>query len=198
MRILISVIPESIVTKYKLVLLMHHDHVYVEICKGMYGLPHAGQIANDCLTTFLAPHGYIPMLITPGLWKHINSDLVFALVVNDFSIKYTNKKTNAEHLMQTLQQLYSVSQDWTGAHCCGLTIEWDYPHHTFDISIPGFIECTLQHFRHLPPTCPQHSPHAWQKPTYGAAIQYAPTPDNAPALDAKDTKHVQEVWCKKS
>jgi hypothetical protein len=95
--------------------------------------------------------------------------------------------------MQTLQQLYAVSEDLTGARYCGLTIEWDYPNHTVDISIPGYIECTLQCFCHPPPTHPQHSPHAWQKPTYSAAIQYAPAPDTMAALDAKDTKHVQEV-----
>jgi hypothetical protein len=76
-----------------------------------------------------------------------------------------------------------------------LTIDWDYPNHTIDISIPGYIECepTLQHFQHLPPTCPQHLPHAWQKPTNGAKTQYAPEPDTSLAPDTKDTKHVQEV-----
>jgi hypothetical protein len=192
MRIPIFVIPESIMTEYKLEPLMHCDHVYVDICKGMYGLLHAGRIANDHLTAFLAPHSYTPMPITPGLWKHNKSDLVFALVVDDFGIKYT-KKTNAEHLMNTLQQLYSVSQDWTGAHYCGLTIEWDYPNCTVDISISGYIECTLQCFCHPPPTHPQHSLHAWQKPTNGAAIQYALAPNNTPALDVQDTKHMQEV-----
>jgi hypothetical protein len=192
MRIPVSVIPDSIINEYKLLPLVHRDHVYVEIRKGMYGLPQAGRIANDRLTEFLAPHGYTPMPITPGLWKDTTSDLVFALVVDDFGVKYTNKH-DAERLMHTLQQQYSVSEDWTGARYCGLTIEWDYLNRTVDISIPGYIERTLQRFQHPPPTRPQHSPHAWQKPTYGAAIQYAPTPDTTAALDAKDTKHVQEV-----
>jgi hypothetical protein len=39
MQIPISVIPESIMTEYKLLPLMHCDHVYVEIREGMYGLP---------------------------------------------------------------------------------------------------------------------------------------------------------------
>jgi hypothetical protein len=131
--------------------------------------------------------------ITPGLWKDTTSDLVFALVVDDFRVRYTSKH-DAECLMQTLQQLYSVSKDWTGARYCGLTLEWDYLHCTVDISIPGYyIESTLQLFQHPPPTGPQHSPHAWQKPMYGAAIQYAPAPDTMAALDAKDMKHVQEV-----
>ena len=133
------------------------------------------------------------MLITPGrLWKDTTSNLVFALVVDDFGVKYTSKH-DAERLMHTLQQLYSMSEDWTGARYCGLTLEWDYLNRTVDISIPGYIERTLQCFQHPPPTQPQHSPHAWQKPTYGATIQYAPAPDTTAPLDAKDTKHVQEV-----
>jgi hypothetical protein len=88
MQIPISVIPDSIMTKYKLLPLMHHDHVYVEIRKGMYGLPQAGWIANNCLTAFHAPHGYsTPMPITPGFWKETTSDLVVALVVDDFGVK---------------------------------------------------------------------------------------------------------------
>lgn len=81
MCIPVSVIPDSIMTEYNLAPLVHHDHVYIEIHKGMYGLLHAKRIANDHLTAFLAPHGYIPMLITPGLRKHTASDLVFALVI---------------------------------------------------------------------------------------------------------------------
>jgi hypothetical protein len=134
MQIPIAVIPkQSIMTKYKLLPLLHHDHVYVEICKGMYGLPQAGKIANDCPTEMLSPHGYTPMPITPGLWKDTTSDLVFALVVDDFGVKYTSKH-DAECLMKTLQQLYSMSEDWTGAHYCGLTLKWDLCHnHTVDI-----------------------------------------------------------------
>ena len=47
MRIPVSVIPDSIMTEYKLAHLVHRDHVYVEIRKGMYGLPQARKIAND-------------------------------------------------------------------------------------------------------------------------------------------------------
>jgi hypothetical protein len=192
MRIPVTIIPDSIMTEYNLAPLVHHDHVYVEIRKGMYGLPQAGRIANDRLTNFLEPHGYAPVPLTPGLWKHNASDLVFSLVVDDFGIMFTNK-ADANHLINVLKELYIVSEDWTGNRYGGLTIDWDYANHTVDISIPGYIERALQRFRHPPPTRPQHAPHAWQKPTYGATTQYAPTPDTSPALNAKDTKHVQEV-----
>ena len=158
----------------------------------MYGLPQAGRIASNRLTAFLAPHGYAPVPITPGLWKHNASDLMFTLVVDDFGVKYTNT-ADAEHLITTLKQLYSVSEDWTGAKYCGLTLDWDYTNRTVDVSIPGYIERALQRFQHPPPTRPEHAPHAWQKPVYGAMTQYAPDPDNAPALDATFSKHLQEV-----
>ncbi len=59
--------------------------------------------------------------------------------------------------------------------------------------MPGYIEWALLHFSHLPPTQPEHSPHAWQKPNYGAKVQYADQPTTAPILNATDTKQVQEV-----
>jgi hypothetical protein len=34
---------------------------------------------------------YIPCDVTPGLWKHTDSDLMFTLVVDDFGVRYTNK-----------------------------------------------------------------------------------------------------------
>jgi hypothetical protein len=62
MRIPVSIIPDSIMTEYKLTPFI--DHVYVEIRKGMYSLPQAGRIANDQLTKFLSPYGYQPVPIT--------------------------------------------------------------------------------------------------------------------------------------
>jgi len=89
MRIPISIIPKSIFEQYKLAGFVHNGAVYVEITKGMYGLPQAGRIANDRLTAFLAPYGYAPVPITPGLWKHASRDVTFSLVVDDFGVKYT-------------------------------------------------------------------------------------------------------------
>jgi hypothetical protein len=192
MRIPVAIIPDSIMTEYKLAPLVDHDHVYVEIQKGMYGLPQAGRLANDRLIAFLAPKGYAPVPITHGLWKHNASDLMFTLVVDDFGIKFTNT-ADAEHLMTTLKELYTVSEDWDGAKYCGLTLNWDYTNRTVDISIPGYIERALQRFQHPTPSRPEHAPHAWQKPIYGAKTQYAPGPDSAPAIDATDTKRLQEV-----
>jgi hypothetical protein len=95
MRFPVSIFPESIMIEYDLVPLIHHDHVYVEIRKGMYGLSQAGKLANNRLIAFLAPHGYAPVPFTPGLWKHNTSDLVFTLIVHDFGVLY-NKKADCQ------------------------------------------------------------------------------------------------------
>jgi hypothetical protein len=139
-RIPCTVIPDSIMLKYKLAPLIHNGYVYAEVQRGMYRLPHASRIANEQLTKFLAPHGYAPVPITSGLWQHTTHDIAFTLVVDDFSVKYT-KCADAEHLMQTLNKLYKVlSKDWEGIRYCGLTLAWDYDRRTCDISMPGYID----------------------------------------------------------
>jgi len=192
MRIPVAMLPDEILDHYNLRPLIHNGHVYVEIQKGMYGLPQAGRIANERLQRFLEPHGYRPVPITPGLWKHDTRDLAFTLVVDDFGVKYTNEN-DAKHLMSILHQQYKVSEDWTGTRYVGLTLKWDYDARTCDISMPGYIERALQRFKHPKPTRAQDSPHAYQKPMYGAKTQYAPSADETPALDAADQKCVQEV-----
>jgi len=192
MRIPVNVIPPAIMDHYKLHDLVHHGHVYVEIRRGMYGLPQAGKIANDQLQKFLLPHGYQPCPFTPGLWHHATRDIRFTLVVDDFAVRYTNRD-DVNHLLDALRAHYQVTEDWDAARYCGLTLEWDYVQRTVDISMPGYIERALLRFRHPHPKRPEHSPHAWQRPVYGATVQYAPAPDHTTALDAADGKRVQEV-----
>jgi len=48
----------------------------------------------------------------------------------------------------------------------------------------------LLHFSHLPPACPEHSPHAWQKPKI---CSQSPVCQTTLFLDAANTKHIQEV-----
>ena len=101
MRIPIDMLPNAIIEQYDLRPLFHNGYVYMEIRRGMYGLPQAGRLANDQLIAFLAPHGYRPVPLTPGLWRHDTKDIVFSFVVNDLRVRYTSR-TDAEHLITTL------------------------------------------------------------------------------------------------
>jgi hypothetical protein len=193
MRIPVAMLPSAIMHQYNLTPLVHNGHVYVEIRRGMYGLPQAGKLANEQLIQLLAPHGYRPVPLTPGLWRHDTRDLTFSLVVDDFGIKYTNK-ADADHLIAALTSCnYQVSLDWEGSRYCGLSLEWDYLARTCDVSMPGYIARALQRFQHPTPPHPEHSPHEWQRPNYGAKTQYATTPDTAAALNATDKLRIMEV-----
>ena len=60
--------------------------------------------------------------------------------------------------------------------------------------MPGYVEkALLNHFVYKMPPRPQHAPHAWLKPTYGAALQYTAPEDTSTPLDANGIKHLQEI-----
>ena len=60
--------------------------------------------------------------------------------------------------------------------------------------MPGYIDRALQRFQHPVPSKPEHAPHPWQRPNYGAKTQFvASLPDTAEALDAADKLRILEV-----
>ena len=117
---------------------------------------------------------------------------MFSLVVDDFGIKYASL-TDANHLINSLRELYEITIDWTGKLYCGLTLEWDYYNRRCTLSMPGYIAKALHKFQHPLPAKPQHAPHAWNCPVYGATRQYAPGGDETPKLTPATVTRVQEI-----
>ncbi len=70
MKMPIALLPTDIIEHYNLLEKAIYGYVYMEICKGMYGLPQADVLANKLLKLRLARHGYFEQPHTPGLWKH--------------------------------------------------------------------------------------------------------------------------------
>ena len=68
MFIPLNQIPQEIIDHYNLHNIVHKGKVYVEICRGMYGLPQAGILAETQLIHFLGKYGYSPVTHTPG-WR---------------------------------------------------------------------------------------------------------------------------------
>jgi hypothetical protein len=163
MRLPIRILPQEIIEQYQLLPLVHDGWVYVEIRKGMYGLPQAGIIANQRLEKHLAKYGYKPTYLTPGLWRHESRPITFSLVVDDFGVKCVGDQ-HARHLIKALEDLYTVSSDWTGSLYCGLTLNWDYTNRTVDLSMPNYVAMALHKFQHPPPSRRQHAPHQWTRP----------------------------------
>ena len=122
MKLRLDIIPDEIIEQYDLLNISVDGWVYCEIKKGMYGLTHAGKIANERLTKHLAPFGYTPSQMTPGLWKNNTRQITFTLVVDDFGIKST-KPADVAHLLSALKQQYEITHDASGSLYCGLTLE---------------------------------------------------------------------------
>ena len=58
MKLTLGIIPEEIIQKYNLINLVHKGSVYMEIQKGVYGLPQARKISNDKVNIRLSKFGY--------------------------------------------------------------------------------------------------------------------------------------------
>jgi hypothetical protein len=192
MRLSLSLLPDEIIQQYNLLAIAHDGYVYIEIRKGMYGLPQAGILASKRLTKHLATFGYYPTAQTPGLWRHKTRPISFSLVVDDFGIKYVGRQ-HAEHLVAALKALYPVTTDWKGELYCGLTLHWDYTARTVDLSMPGYIPAALHKFQHPEPLRPQHSPHHWDRPNYGVPTQMTPPADESTPLPPNGIQRLQQI-----
>jgi hypothetical protein len=116
MVINLSSLPQETIDRCDLIKLAQDGKVYIEIHKGMDGLPQAGTLANELLQRNIAKDGYRPTQHTHDLWKHDTRPISFLLVVDDFGVKYVGRE-HAEHLMECIKKNYTY---------CGLTLEWDY------------------------------------------------------------------------
>ncbi len=137
----LAIIPNEIIVHNNLCNMVTPDGwVYIEICKGMYGLPQAG-LANQLVEKYLATKWYYQCQHTSGLWHHVWWNITFCLVVDDFGIKVTNMQNmdhliralikvtnmhNIDHLIRALKEHYTVAVDMTGPLFCGMQLTWNY------------------------------------------------------------------------
>jgi hypothetical protein len=192
MVISLSSLPQETIDKYDLINLAQDGKVYIEIQKEMYGLPQAGILANELLQRNLAKDGYLPTQHTHGLWTHDTHPISFSLVVDDFGVKYVGGE-HAEHLMACIKKKYNIFSDWNGTAYSGLTLEWDYKNSTVDLSMPGYIKAALHKYQHPAPARPEHAPHTWNPPIYGAKTQFVTEATSSPALSDKEINKLQQL-----
>ena len=169
-------------------------HIFIKIKKGMYGLKQAAVLAYEHLKEHLGKHGYHPIRETVGMWGHDSKPTKFCICVDDFGIKYFDKE-DANHLLTCLRKEYRCTTDWEGKNYCGLTFNWNYTDGYVDVSMPGYVQDSLQRLGYKPKRQPQYAPHPHTPVKFGkkGTQQYASAPDESPLLSAKDTKHVQST-----
>ena len=117
----LELFPQEIIGQYNLVNKADDKgYVFCKVYRGMYGLPQAGNLAQDQLAKRLNEVGYYQSKTTPGYWKHEWRPISFTLVVVDFGVKYINK-ADVNHLISVLTQHYKINTDWEGTRYAGLT-----------------------------------------------------------------------------
>ena len=193
MFIPINQIPQEIIDHYNLHNIVHKGKVYVEIRRGMYGLPQAGILAEKQLTHFLGKYGYAPVPHTPGLWCHHWRPITFCLAVDDFGVKYAGKE-HADHLIQCLCNHYNeIDIDWAGKRFCGIDLTWDYTNRTCDLSMPGYVQHALHTFQHPTPQKKQDSPYPTTVKQYGVKVQLTDPIDYSARLPPHEIKRLQQI-----
>jgi hypothetical protein len=95
--------------------------------------------------------------------------------------------------MACINKNYNISSDWKGGAYCGLTLDWDYEKRTVELSMPGYIKAALHKYQHPAPARPEHAPHTWNPPIYGAKTQFVDDKTSSPALSDKDVNKVQQL-----
>jgi hypothetical protein len=191
MRLQRKHIPACTVKHFALEQYWHHDTILVAIDKGIYGLPQAGRLAQERLFRHLAQHGYYVCPATPCLLRHRTRDIAFTLVVDDFGIKYQNQE-DADHLIDTLQQLYIIKVNWTGNKYLGMHIKHDQQQQTINISLPFYIKRALERFQVVKLPHVTDSPATPPVTQYGKRQQALPEDLSAP-LDAAGKLRLQQI-----
>lgn len=187
-RIPLRFIPSATITLHSLTPYITNSSILFEINKGMYGLPQSGLLAQQRLVKHLSVHGYTETS-TPCLFRHHSTGTVFALVVDDFGIKYTTRE-GADHLIRTLNLLYDIKIDWVGRTYVGFTITFDPLLRTVALSMPGYINKILKRFN-ISPSARASTPAVYTPPSYGNPSQ-KPACDTTAPLDPDDIKTLQE------
>ena len=192
MKMPVNLIPPKFIELNNLSSKIKNGYIYMEIMRGMYGLPQSGILANKLLKERLAVHGYHEAEHTPGLFYHETRPIWFTLVVDDFGVKYVGKR-HAEHLMKVLSEFYEMEEDWQGKLYCGITLDWNYEKGYVNLSMPNYVSKQLIRYRHKAPKRPQNCPYDPPPRVYGKKSQEMPKEKASPPVSDDEKKYIQQV-----
>jgi hypothetical protein len=191
MVVMMASLPQEVIYKYGLNDLAVDVKVYIQIEKGMYGVPQAGILANELLQRRLAQDVYLPTSHTHGLCTHDAQPITFSLVVDNFGIKYVGQE-HVKHLKSSIEKHYQISCDWTGSAYCVLQLDWDYKKMLIylcrDTSRQHYTNTNIQHQQALK----MHHTHG-ALPYMTLKRQYIEEHQNSPLLPQKDATCIQQL-----
>ena len=97
-----------------------------------------------------------------------------------------------DHLIASLEEVYTMTLDMEGKKYIGLDLDWDYIARTVTLSMDGYVIEALAELKHLTPKQHYHGPSKMERPDYGAKIQYVKE-DTTEKLSPALVNYVQRV-----
>jgi hypothetical protein len=162
----------------------------------MYGLPQAGILANKLLQDRLTNFDYYKAATAPRLWCHKWHPVMFALIADDFTIKYVGD-AHLDHFRHALKKHYEISEEIDGTRFAGMMLKWnDSPIHakcSCRLSMPGYICNVCTRYKHLMPTKRQLSPHKHCEIIFGQTTQLTYVDPYSPPLSTEGVKRIQGI-----
>ena len=190
-RIPVTFIPQKVLLFYLLEQFIHKGALYCMVLKTHYGLPQAGALSQARLFAHLERHGYYQLFHAPALFRNTDGTIRFALVVDDFAVVWSSKKS-MKHFLQTLRKLYTVKVDYQGSRYLGMDISIDRKNRHVTLAMPGYIAKLLKRVR---PNGVKgaRTPSTYTAPNYQRATSQAATVDSSPLASAAQQKELQVI-----
>ena len=187
MRLTRDQVPATTQARYGDAIIWVNDSTMVQINNGIYGLPQSGFLSKQKLVALLARNGYHLTPTMECLFRRESLNIAFALVVDDFAIKYADRAA-ADHLLATIRQEYRVEPDWEGSLFLGMSIAFDKPARSVSLSMPGYVDAALKRFH----VTLGDSPLKYYPTNYGSTQAQEVIEDTTPALSAQDKTFIQQ------
>ena len=194
----LSHVPSAIIAKYNLTPFIttrgKTEGIYVQVNKGMYGIPDSGRLAKDRLDILLDGAGFYQTPSTPCLYRHKTRKICFSLIVDDFFIVHT-KDEDRDYLFETLRTMYTLKTNTAQTlKYVGITISKDDKARQLSLSAPGYIRDILLRFdRPAVPVRRTHTPAPFTAPHYGSKEQLTDAEDTSRKLSAPETSRLQAI-----
>ena len=107
-RMKIANFPEDVIEHYNLRnKVVEKGNLYIKCVKGMYGLPHAGIIAQKLLEERLNAAGYYQSDKTPGFWKHKWRPICFFFHCRQFWSEICRRRARKAFNQHTQKRLHN-------------------------------------------------------------------------------------------
>jgi hypothetical protein len=165
-------------------------YVYCDIARTVPGLGASGLLSQLRLLAQLCSFDFL-QTATPCLFRHRTRDITFALVVDDFLIRYKDIG-DLHHFTTCLSELFHVKVYPECVSFLGYTIDYNRAARALSMSYPPYIPDLLTRLQ-IPNLKTRKGPCVYVPPVFGSSKPQVNTEDDSPPATAADEAQLQVI-----